>query len=301
MHLIGRRTMSDSTYLPIPLPQDSNDQRPLPEIIADHYGFPLAFHDVDDQRHYAVQDWIRGVAHPADVGTFWSLMQRRFKKAGIETLSWCKTLPYKASDGKRYKRDHATAHGLYMITQRMDTNTGLRNDILRFLAKAGVVVDDMRVDPEKAIDAAIEAYRRMGKTDKWITARIQGKVMRLRFVAAFRNSLEREPSSMQYAIITDVMRVGLWKRKTSELREQMDLPAKANLRENMSTLALTYEMLAENISAEEMEQRENLKFEESKGIVRRNSEDVGEHAERTARRLGKDIATDQPLLSDETQ
>ena len=66
----------------------------------------------------------------------------------------------------------------------------------------------------------------------------------------------------------------------------------------MSTLALTYEMLAESISAEEMEQHQNLKFGESKEIVQRNSEDVGEHAERTSRRLGKDIITDRPLLEE---
>jgi hypothetical protein len=63
--------------------------------------------------------------------------------------------------------DYAQAEKLYQITQRMDANTGLRNAVLKFLAGAGVVVDEQRIDPDKALDAAIEAYRRQGKSEKW--------------------------------------------------------------------------------------------------------------------------------------
>ncbi|MEP7287414.1 MAG: hypothetical protein ABI947_16780 [Chloroflexota bacterium] len=62
--------MSDSTLVPIPLPQDSNDQRPLPEIIADYYGFPLAYYDTEDERYYAVQDWIAGIAQTEEPSKF---------------------------------------------------------------------------------------------------------------------------------------------------------------------------------------------------------------------------------------
>src|SRR4051794_16526851 len=100
--------MSDSTYLPIPLPQDTNDKRPLPEIIADHYGFPLAYHDVDGERYYAVQDWIRGVAHSIDASKYWDALKRRLKKAEIEISTLYRGLSYTANDGKIYKRDHAS-------------------------------------------------------------------------------------------------------------------------------------------------------------------------------------------------
>src|SRR5688572_13731372 len=126
MHLDRRRIMSDHTSNPVsfPIPHNPNDKRPLPEIIAGHYGFPLAYHDVESVRYYAVQDWIRGVARPADARLYWSVMQKRFKKSGVEMYTWCIHLPYKATDGKKYKVDYAAAHGLYMITQRMDANTG---------------------------------------------------------------------------------------------------------------------------------------------------------------------------------
>jgi DNA-damage-inducible protein D len=301
MHLTKEAHMSDSITLPIPLPEESHDKRPLPEIIADYCYFPLAYHDVEDTRYYSIQDWIAGVALTEEPSKFWTDVKRVAKRTGIQLSDSIRQLPHKGANGKTYKMDFGPAEALYQITQRIRANTGIRDKVLTYLSKAGVVVDEIRIDPDKAIDAAIEAYRRLGKDEKWITARIQGKLMRLRFTAAFKNALRRDPSALQYAIITDEMRVGLWNRKTATLRAEMGLSEKANLREHMSTLALTYEMLAENISAEEMEQRQNLEFEESKAIVRKNSRHVGKHAEETSRMLGKDIVTGRPLLPEKTQ
>src|SRR5579859_8190769 len=113
LHLNRRRTMSDSTPNPVSFPLDSNDDRPLPERIAELYGFPLAYHDLEDgKRYYAVQDWIIGVAQPPDVGKFWHDIKRRMKKAGIETSFFCRSLPYRSRDGKTYKREHADAEAL---------------------------------------------------------------------------------------------------------------------------------------------------------------------------------------------
>src|SRR5258706_7860718 len=122
MHLMRRRIMSDPTQNSISFPiHNQNDKRPLPEIVAEHYGFPLAFVDIEDgKRFYAVQDWIRGVAQSPDPSKFWGAMKKRLKKAGIETSTWCRSLPYLASDGKTYKRDHTEVTGLYQLTQRMD-------------------------------------------------------------------------------------------------------------------------------------------------------------------------------------
>lgn len=289
--------MSDFTTPSVSLSLPANDPRPLPEIIADLAGFPLAYADVEGERYYAVQDWIAGVAHSGEPRTFWTAMKRRLKKAGIELSTLCTQLPYRATNGKSYKMDFAAAMGLYQITQRMDANTGLRDKVLKFLAQAGVVLDDFRIDPEQAIDAAIEAYRRMGKSEEWIAVRIQSKAARLRFTGAFKHALKGEPQRWHYGVITDAMRLGLWKRNTAKLREQMGLKKDANVRDHQSMLAVSYELLAETISATELEMNKNLEFEAARRIVHDNSEDVGRHAEATGKRLGIDIATNRPLLT----
>ncbi len=138
------------TQIPLWLGDEPTDDRPLPERIADGgqdwESFPLQYQDVDGTRFYAIQDWLRGVALTIDASGFWAKLKKRLEKAGIETRTWCPSLPYRAKDGKRYKRAFATAEGLYRITQRMDAETGIRNKVLAYLAKAGVLVDEQRIE-----------------------------------------------------------------------------------------------------------------------------------------------------------
>jgi hypothetical protein len=157
--------MFDFTPNLVPLSPDSDD-RPLPERIAAQWNFPLAHKDHEDgRRYYAVQDWIAGVGNTPHARTLWEKLKKRAKKQaeelekkGKEQLSrwWGQLvkLPYRATDGKDYKMDYADAETLYRITQRMDANTGRRNEILAYLAKAGVVVDEMYRDPDIADEVA---------------------------------------------------------------------------------------------------------------------------------------------------
>jgi len=147
--------MFDFTSNLVPLSPDSDD-RPLPERIAALWNFPLAHKDdpSDGKRYYAVQDWISGIGDTKQPRVLISLMKRRLKKAKVELFSRCKQLPYKAADGKRYIMDYADDETLYQITQRMDANTGRRNEVLAYLAKSGVVLDEMYRDPDKADEVA---------------------------------------------------------------------------------------------------------------------------------------------------
>lgn len=305
MHLffaLRRRTMSDSnsTSVSFPIPHDPNDKRPLPEIIAERWGFPLAQKQIDDKWYFSVQDWIAGVAQTHDPRNFWKSLKRRTERVGI---SWgtLRTLPYVAADGKKYQANYGDAETLYRITQRMDANTGLREAILQYLAKSGVVIDEFRIDPEKAIEAAIAAYKRMGKTDEWIEGRLRSKVRRIIFTASFQRVLNFPPQSLHFAIITDELRLGLWKRSTRTLKAQIGLKEKDNLRDHLSRIALDYETLAESISTYDLDQNQNIDFKQAKKIVRSNSESLGKHAEQTGRRRGIDIPTDRPLLPDTTE
>ncbi len=299
----------------VPPSRSSADPRPLPEIIADGKPdpngwppFPLAFHDVEGKRYYAVQDWIIGVAQTENPRRFWTDLKKRFKKANIELYARCVQLPYVADNSKRYKIDHADAETLYQITQRMDANTGLRNKILDFLAKAGVTLDDIRIDPDKifdevdpdtAMDAAIRAYKKQGKSEHWIAARLQGKIQREKFTAAFKQSLQTPPSSWQFGTITNTMRLGLWDRSTAKLKQQMGLKENDSLRDNLSSIALHYEMIAEEVAERELAKHQQLAFEQARQIVHANSKFIGVQAEETGKRLGIDVATDTPLLTDQ--
>jgi hypothetical protein len=271
---------------PIPVPFNADDQRPLPELIAQGNpnpvdgwpAFPMQMHDVEGVRYYAVQDWIFGIAQVKNARRFWVDLKGRLKKANYtHVYAACVQLPYNAADGKEYKMDFARAETLYQITQRMNANTGVRDRVLRYLAFAGVLVDEARLDPNSVlgkafgpnpdlyIEAAIEGYRAQGKSDVWIASRILGTQMRKAFTAAFQKSLRRPASSPLYAVITDTMRIALWQRNTRTIKRELGLPEKGgNVRDHMTMLALSYELLAENLSTAALDQKHNLEFNEAK-------------------------------------
>ncbi|MEP7286261.1 MAG: GIY-YIG nuclease family protein [Chloroflexota bacterium] len=122
--------MSDSTSFPV-VPSSEFDNLPLPERIAQLYGFTLAYHDLDDgKRYYAVQDWIVGVAQTEESSKFWHNMKRRLKKANLDITEQCQKLRYKAKNQKIYKLDYATAETLDSILTVMSLKTGIVSDIV---------------------------------------------------------------------------------------------------------------------------------------------------------------------------
>src|SRR5579859_7326198 len=109
--------MSDSTLFSVDFPHNPADNRPLPEIIAELAGFPLAYHDLEGVRYYAVQDWVKGVSQKNDYRRLWADMKRASKRLGLHLYDSIVQLPYRAKDGKNYKMDHADAQTLYQIAQ----------------------------------------------------------------------------------------------------------------------------------------------------------------------------------------
>jgi hypothetical protein len=105
----------------------------------------------------------------------------------------------------------------------------------------------------------------------------------------------------QYDVILDEIRVGLWKRTTKKLAEELGLSNKDSLRDNLTGAGLAYEALVEELSILELRQKSNMEFTDAQTIVRTNSESVGRHAEETGRRLRIDIPTGRPLLSDKSE
>src|SRR5258708_25284620 len=116
----------------------SQGDLPLPERIAIKYRFPLQKQQQNNVWLYAVPDWLRGVARTENPRQFWSEMKKRYPQLS----TGCLQLKYTAADGKKYKVSFANAETLYIITANMGKTTGLRDDIVKYIAKAGVKIDE---------------------------------------------------------------------------------------------------------------------------------------------------------------
>jgi hypothetical protein len=209
------------THQPTLFNPSEADERPLPLIVAARWNFPLAHVQTVTGLLYAVQDWLRGLSGEEDTRRLWTDFKPT--KAGEQMSDSIVPLPYKASDGKTYKRDHTSDKGLYLIAQylRVKHDRPVLDEIRRFLAAAGAFVDEARRDPDvllegvtnpdKLIDAVIEYYRKRGKDDQWIQARIEGKINRNQFTAALAECV-RDMLKPHYATATDDVYRELWGR-----------------------------------------------------------------------------------------
>jgi hypothetical protein len=291
-----------NTLLPV-IPDADDVSLPLPLIVAQKWGFPLAHIQTNEGYFYAVQDWLRGLTGEKNVGH----VQANLKKQLVISND---QLPYQATDGKTYQVDFTDDKGLYLIAQYLRSTKArpLLVAIKTYLSEAGAFVDLVRrepdtaitsgaLSPDEAIDAAIDAYRRQGKDDRWISARLTGKIKRRQFTAALKAAVREMLTQPQYGQATDEVYKGLWGRTAVYLRKEMALPPKASLRDHQPALALSYQTLAEDVAAQKLGDQSELSWAEARQIVRVVAEMIGEQAAVTAKYLGVDIATGRVMLS----
>jgi hypothetical protein len=297
--------------LPLLVPEiPPGDNTPLPLIVAKRWNFPLAHIETANGTFYAVQDWIRGLTGEENTSNLWSM----FKKtdAGKQTVNSLVRLPYKASDGKTYKRDHTTDKGLYLIAQylRVKHDRPVLDEIRRFLAASGAFVDAVRREPDKLaenvgnpdklLDAFIEYHRKRGKDDRWIQVRIESKIKRSQFTAALSEFVRDVLTPRHYATATDDVYEGLWNRTAATLNNELGLPNNSNLRDHQPILALYYQGIVEEVCAQKLGQRQELWWEEARAIIRTVAAIIGRQAQETSDLLQMDLATGRPLLPGST-
>lgn len=211
--------------------EDMRDTRPLPIIVASEYGFPLQSQMHEGKTYYAVLDWVRGVARSNNPSRLWSDLKTLAKKAGRDTYDSIVTMPYVRSDKRRYPADYADEQTLYQIVQYMRAETGIRDQIVKFLAKAGVVLDTVRRD-KRAAEQHINEVEKLH--DKVRKDSIEG---RNDFTATLQSThITRSPN---YAAVTQAEYEELFGAGKRELCRLLAIPDDSRaLRENLNTYAL---------------------------------------------------------------
>lgn len=291
---------------------ENDAQQPVPLEVAALYGFPLQHHvQADDTIVYAVQDWISGVAQAQDPQRAKNIFQM-VKRRAISVTETLVKLPYRAANGKTYQMDFADETTLYQITQRMDANTGIRNDVLTYLAKSGAFVSLVRQDQEAAEieigtlrraktlksehrSANKKAIQQAEKDPTWQLAREMGIVTRKQFTAA----LVALNPHINLGRATNEVYEGTLGTNADGLRKALEIGSKQNPREHLSALALGYVMISEEscrIQLSDYADDDILPIEAIHAVIVTVSEAIGLQAEQWAKTLNVDLITGRKLL-----
>lgn len=300
------------TQITLPTMSDNLDDLPLPLRAAREWNFQLRTIQHNSTTFYRLHDWLSGLVDR----TYANQKIRDFRRPGdlfdVERrVGSVHTSQEIDSMNREQHIEHVTDKLLYRLTQNIRETekrkeSTLVAEIKEYLAKSGAFVDLIRrepetviesgaLDPDAAIDAAIEAYRRMGKDDRWISARVDGKVKRVKFTAALKSAVV-DLAKDHFALATDEIYLGLWKRTAAQLRGELSIAKTVSLRDNQPTLALIYQGLAEEVCAQKLGDRDEVTWDEAHEIIREIAKLIGVQAQATSRFLNVDLATGKPLL-----
>ena len=220
--------------------------------------------------------------------TYWAVLKNRLKKEGAnELLTNCKQLKMKSpKDGKQYKTDVADTAGILRIIQSIPSPKA--EPFKLWLAEVGRERIDETIDPELTIDRALETYLKKGYTREWINQRLQAIQVRKELTDEWdRRGVKK---GREYAILTDEITKAWSGMKTREYKNLKGL-TKENLRDNMSTLELVLNMLAEATTTEISKNTAPTTFKENLETARSGGEAAGVARREVEKRTGKPVIT----------
>ncbi|GHU32293.1 phage antirepressor [Betaproteobacteria bacterium] len=217
---------------------------------------------------------------------YWAKLKERLIEEGSQLLTNCQQLKLKASDGKRYATDVADTGQLLRIIQSIPSPKA--EPFKMWLAQVGRERIEETIDPELTIDRALATYLKKGYSREWINQRLQAIQVRKELTDEWEDRGVKQ--GMEYAILTDEI-TKAWSGMSTWQYKQFKGLKKENLRDNMSTLELVLNMLAEATTTEISKEQQPQTFDENKKVARSGGEVAGNARRDIETRTGRPVLT----------
>lgn len=212
----------------------------------------------------------------------------------------CHQLKMRAADGKNRLTDVADTEQLLRIIQSIPSKKA--EPFKAWLAMVGRERIEETIDPEQAIDRALETYLKKGYSEEWVHQRL--------LAIRIRNELTDEwkkrgvQKGKEYAILTDEI-TRAWTGMNTRQYKNLKGLKKENLRDNMSDLELVLTMLAEASITDIAKAEQPQRFDENQKVARRGGNVAGVSRKaleaESFRQLVTDIVTDAAQLPEQTE
>ncbi|MCQ2400717.1 MAG: hypothetical protein MJ059_02200, partial [Lachnospiraceae bacterium] len=208
-----------------------------------------AWNETEEEWYFSIVDVVGILTDQPDArhaSTYWAVLKKRMLAEGAaQLLTNCKQLKLKASDGRHRLTDVATTEQLLRIIQSIPSKKA--EPFKMWLAQVGRDRIEETIDPEITIERALETYLKKGYTREWINQRLQAIQVRKELTDEWQNRGVKE--GVEYAILTDEI-TRAWSGMSTRQYKNLKGLKKENLRDNMSTLELVLNMLAEATTTE---------------------------------------------------
>lgn len=238
--------------------------------------------------YVSIVDVIAVLTESKDAAAYWRKLKQRLKAEGNETVTNCHGLKMVAADGKRRMTDVATTEQLLRLIQSIPSKKA--EPFKLWLAQVGRERIEETIDPELSIERALETYARLGYPEDWINQRLQTIRARKELTDQWKShGIEK---GREFAILTDEV-TRAWSGMSTRQYKNLKGLKKENLRDNMSTLELALNMLAEATTTEltKVENPEGL--EENLQVANAGGTVAGNARKEIEDRTGRPVITSQ--------
>ena len=245
-----------------------------------------------EEYYFSIIDVIKVLTNSSNPRDYWYKVKKRMtdeEKSQLSTI--CRQLRLKSTDGKMYMTDVADMQGIFRIIQSIPSPKA--EPFKMWLAEIGKERIDEIIDPELTIDRALETYLKKGYSKEWINQRLQAIQVRKELTDTWQEHGVKE--GKEYAILTNEI-TKAWSGMTT--REYKDLKGlkKENLRDNMSTLELVLNMLAEATTTELTNIHNPKNLDENKKIAKRGGTIAGNTRREIEADTGKAVITSKSAI-----
>lgn len=236
--------------------------------------------------YFSVVDVVAVLTESKNPAAYWRKLKQRLKQEGNGTVTNCHGLKMTAADGKKRMTDVATTEQLLRIIQSIPSPKA--EPFKLWLAEVGRERIEETIDPEQAIDRALETYQKKGYSDEWIHQRI----LSIRVRNALTDEWQKNgvQQGREYALLTDEI-TKAWSGMSTRQYKNLKGLKKENLRDNMSDMELILNMLAESTTTEISKQQKPSTFAENIEVARSGGEAAAEARKAVESRTGTPAIT----------
>ena len=249
-----------------------------------------AWDEEKEEWYFSVVDVVAVLTDQPDArhaSTYWAVLKKRLNNEGAgQLLTNCKQLKMTASDGRKRLTDVADTEQILRIIQSIPSSKA--EPFKLWLAQVGRERIEETIDPELTIERALVTYLKKGYTREWINQRLQAIQVRKELTDEW-DALGVQ-KGVEYAILTDEISRA-WSGMSTRQYKNLKGLKKENLRDNMTTLELVLNMLAEATTTEISKQKSPGTFSENLAVAREGGEAAGIARKAVEERTGVPVIT----------
>ena len=229
-----------------------------------------AWDEEKEEWYFSVVDVVGVLTDSVDPTAYWRKLKQRLKAEGNETVTNCHGLKMTAHDGKKRLTDVADTEQLLRIIQSIPSPKA--EPFKLWLAQVGRDRIEESIDPELTIERALETYLKKGYTREWINQRLQAIQVRKELTDEW--DARGVQKGVEYAILTDEISRA-WSGMSTRQYKNLKGLKKENLRDNMTTLELVLNMLAEATTTQFSKDRKPSTFQENLEVAKAGGQVAG--------------------------